>query len=492
MRPCTAHAPWLARDVPLPATPPGRCLESPFEHGIGVNAAIGMALFAGAALLAGLANLAIDRLRLQPRRYSPWNDVLDRLLGRHVPRVRGTPLSRRPDAGRRAGRRKHSGRRAERIAPRGWLDLLPIVGWLRLRREEPLHGRGFWIRPLLIELCTGLLAVALYLWEVVQQRIVPAELLGAASADQWADVLTQVYAAHMALLLMMTAATWIDIDELYIPDGITVPGTLLGLLLAALMPEALLPVATLAAADQAPQLDTLVLNAPRLPGDWPAVLQAGKLSALAIALACLWLWCFALLPRVWRLGRGFRIAAALFWRRLRREAFTYQVLAVGLAASGGAVAAWLVGGAVWEGLLTALVGMAVGAVVVWTVRLAGALVLRREAMGFGDVTLMAMIGAFLGWQAVLIAFFLSPFFALVPGVLMWISRGRLHLEIPFGPFLCCGALATIFFWRPLWRQVEPVFEYAGLVPAVLAACVPLLLALLLLLRGVKRLLGVAD
>jgi prepilin signal peptidase PulO-like enzyme (type II secretory pathway) len=292
--------------------------------------------------------------------------------------------------------------------------------------------------------------------------------------------------------MLMTAATWIDIDELYIPDGITVPGTLLGLLVAAWMPGALLPVATLPAVDQPPRLDTLVLNAPRLPGEWPSVLQAGTPSALAISLACLGLWCFALLPRVWRAGRGVRTATALFVRRLRRDPFTYRVLAVGLVASGGVLAAWLVGGPAWQGLLSALLGMTVGAVIVWTVRLAGALILRREAMGFGDVTLMAMIGAFLGWQAVLVAFFLSPFFALVPGLLMWISRGRLHLEIPFGPFLCCGALATIFFWRSLWMQVEAVFEHAGLVPAVLAACVPLLLALLLLLRLVKRMLGVAD
>ena len=42
----------------------------------------------------------------------------------------------------------------------------------------------------------------------------------------------------------------------------------------------------------------------------------------------------------------------------------------------------------------------------------GSLALRREAMGFGDVTLMAMIGAFLGWQAAVLTFFLAPFFGL--------------------------------------------------------------------------------
>ena len=60
--------------------------------------------------------------------------------------------------------------------------------------------------------------------------------------------------------------------------------------------------------------------------------------------------------------------------------------------------------------------MAVGAAVIWTIRFIASVILKREAMGFGDVTLMAMIGAFLGWQAVIIVFFLSPFAGAVVGV----------------------------------------------------------------------------
>ena len=77
---------------------------------------------------------------------------------------------------------------------------------------------------------------------------------------------------------------------------------------------------------------------------------------------------------------------------------------------------------------------------VWAVRIIGAIVLRREAMGFGDVTLMAMIGAFLGWQPCLVIFFLAPFAGLVVGVLRLILfRDR---EIPYGPFLCLAALGS--------------------------------------------------
>jgi len=53
---------------------------------------------------------------------------------------------------------------------------------------------------------------------------------------------------------------------------------------------------------------------------------------------------------------------------------------------------------------------------IWSVRIIGGWSLGREAMGFGDVTLLAMIGTFLGWQACLLVFFLAPFAGIVIGV----------------------------------------------------------------------------
>ena len=73
-------------------------------------------------------------------------------------------------------------------------------------------------------------------------------------------------------------------------------------------------------------------------------------------------------------------------------------------------------------MLTALVGLAASGGIVWAVRLIGTAALRREAMGFGDVTLMMMIGAFLGWQAGLMLFFLAPFAGLVIGLLQFVLR----------------------------------------------------------------------
>ena len=65
-----------------------------------------------------------------------------------------------------------------------------------------------------------------------------------------------------------------------------------------------------------------------------------------------------------------------------------------------------------QGLWVGLEGLLVGAGLTQFVRKSASFALRREAMGFGDVTLMGMIGAFMGWQAAVLTFFLAPFLGL--------------------------------------------------------------------------------
>jgi len=66
-----------------------------------------------------------------------------------------------------------------------------------------------------------------------------------------------------------------------------------------------------------------------------------------------------------------------------------------------------------------------------------------ESMGGGDVKLMAMIGAFLGWQLALVTFFLAPFFGIVIGLYNLVAK-KDH-TIPYGPFLSLAALVAIFW-----------------------------------------------
>jgi len=394
-------------------------------------------LFAVGALLGSLANLAIYRLAWLRRAISPWSP----------------PLPEAP--------------------PRRRTDRLPLVGWLGLRREAPLHGPGFWVRPMLLELLVGLGLAALYWWEIGQQglwRHVPLP-----PGQLPAGIIHGQFLCHAALLWLMLVASVIDIDELIIPDAITVPGTLLGLAIAALFPWTLLPAG----------LGGHGFLHVAAPNPWPAWLRGlPNLAPLAIGLGCWWLWCLGLLHRTWYSRHGWRRAVQLMVARLVRAPSTPRVLLVGAAGTGAISGVWFWGGVPWMGLLTALVGMAAGGGLIWLVRIIGRAVLQREAMGFGDVTLMAMIGVFLGWQSCLVVFFLAPLAGLVIGLALLVLRRE--SVIPYGPFLCLAAAATIVEWSPIWQRISlPLGILGSLIPVVVAVMMVVMIPLLWIVRVVR-------
>ena len=75
--------------------------------------------------------------------------------------------------------------------------------------------------------------------------------------------------------------------------------------------------------------------------------------------------------------------------------------------------------------------------------LLGDLIFKKESMGGGDVKLLAMVGAFLGWELALLTFFIAPFFGAVYGIIEKIRTK--DSAIAYGPFLVCGALISMFF-----------------------------------------------
>jgi leader peptidase (prepilin peptidase)/N-methyltransferase len=408
------------------------------------------------------------------------------------------------------------GPRDERTAPRRPTDRLPILGWWGLRREAPIHGPRFWVRPMLVELLMGVGFAALYWWEVGRQGLLTEQFAALSkgglvpvglAAPTWITLAT--FASHALLITLMAAASLIDIDEKLIPDEVTVPGTLLGLTLATLLPMSLLPHAAIQ--DAAPAVGVKValpLDADAeggtltvepttfaAPADWPAVLAGPhNIRALAIGLGCYALWCFALTPRLWRRRRGLAFGLAILLARVRRELARPPLLWIMLAGFVAIPLVWYYDGAPWAGLLTALVGMIGASALVWAVRIVGSAALRREALGFGDVLLMMMIGTFVGWQAGVMVFFLSPFAALFVGLLQLILRR--DDEIYYGPFLCLATLAVVVRWGHFWNADTPlqqVFDVWWLVPTLLAAAVVLLGAMLVLWRNLKEgLFGQAD
>jgi leader peptidase (prepilin peptidase)/N-methyltransferase len=78
-------------------------------------------------------------------------------------------------------------------------------------------------------------------------------------------------------------------------------------------------------------------------------------------------------------------------------------------------------------------------------------VVPREAMGFGDVKFMAMIGAFLGWQAAVFAIFAASVVGAVVGLLQkGLFREQWSRPLPFGPYLALGAFLWIFTGASIW------------------------------------------
>lgn len=149
-----------------------------------------------------------------------------------------------------------------------------------------------------------------------------------------------------------------------------------------------------------------------------------------------------------------------------------------------------------HGLLVSVAGLLVGGGVTWGVRILGQLVLRREAMGFGDVILMAVIGSFLGWQPALMAFVLAPAFAILAlPVQLLVHRDR---YIPYGPYLSLGAVAVLMAFRPLWSGfggwggAGGMFDLGPLLVVILAVMAVLFWGTLILVQGAKRVLGIQD
>ena len=108
------------------------------------------------------------------------------------------------------------------------------------------------------------------------------------------------------------------------------------------------------------------------------------------------------------------------------------------------------------GIRDSLLGVVLGAGILYGIAWGYYLWRREEGLGMGDVKMLAMIGAFLGWKAVLVTMVLSSFSGALIGVaLMAVERGTMKRALPFGTFLAVAALAAMFVGEPL------VAWYAG-------------------------------
>ena len=95
-----------------------------------------------------------------------------------------------------------------------------------------------------------------------------------------------------------------------------------------------------------------------------------------------------------------------------------------------------------------LMGYLIGGGIVWATRILGTLGTGKEAMGLGDVHLLAAVGACLGWIDAVLTFFGAAFVALGWTILSRIFSGRLQRMLPFGPHLAVSAILVLLL-KPL-------------------------------------------
>lgn len=418
-------------------------------------------LFLVGVAVAGQLNRGIYRLAWNARRIGPWSPPPDE------------------------------------VPPRHWSDRIPVLGWWGLRRESPWQGRAYWVRPMLLELGTGVAFALLYWFETERFLLWPAlpELAPPSPA-----VLHAQFLSHIVLICLMIVATFIDFDEQTIPDAITVTGTVAAMLLAVAIPYSALPTLHDPAWDL-PSTHHLVLTSSTTvqpwwegglggPYSWPPLLDG--YAGLMLGVLGIWAWCLAILHKTWTLRHGFVAALRYLVASVLRRRTWPLPLALGISLSLVIVVTWLAAADPvsprWQSLLTAVAGICFGGGLIWAVRVVGGHALGVEAMGFGDVTLMAMIGAFLGWQTALLIFFVAPLAALGIAAAQRIFSGDQH--IAFGPYLCLAAVIVLCTWNGLWNQwARPMFSLGWFIPAVLACCLLLMGGMLGFWRIVRSTLG---
>jgi leader peptidase (prepilin peptidase)/N-methyltransferase len=269
-----------------------------------------------------------------------------------------------------------------------WYDNIPLLSWLVLtgkcRQCKAVISFRYW----LVECLTASAFYGLY--------------------RQYG--LDWVLLAYLVMVSGFIVAAFVDFAIREIPDEVSVGGMGAGIVLSVLIPRL-----------HAPGHEELLL---------------GSFLAGALVLACVGLgfiypvFCKHLMEQEDasdRMAKGLVLGALLTVAVVNANASHLPVL----------VAPHLLA------LSASLSGLIVGGGAVYAMGLVGDIIFKKESMGGGDVKLMAMAGAFLGWKLALLAFFIAPFFGAVYGIIEKIRTK--DSAIAYGPFLIMGVLVSQFW-----------------------------------------------
>jgi leader peptidase (prepilin peptidase)/N-methyltransferase len=274
------------------------------------------------------------------------------------------------------------------LQPVPWYDNLPLLSYWLLRGRCRMCGARFSARYFFVELLTGLGFAGLFYLEVVQ-NVHALDALARRRVEIQHGVIPaegwMIFAYHALLLSFLIVASAIDLEHMEIPPPVTFSGTLVGLAGGALF-WPWLPAAT-------------VLQDQNLVGRVP-------------------------LPALLEFRSG--IYAWPVWHTLP---------------------SWLPFSSWRTGLITGLAGALAGVVVLRAIGYLFSKGRGRQGIGLGDADLMMMIGSFLGWQPVVVSFFVAVFPGLLFGIIQLVLRG--NKPFPYGPSLAVGGLLTCLGWQRL-------------------------------------------
>ena len=108
---------------------------------------------------------------------------------------------------------------------------------------------------------------------------------------------------------------------------------------------------------------------------------------------------------------------------------------------------------------SSLLGLLIGGGALYTIAVLYYLIRKQEGMGGGDIKLLAMIGAFLGWQSLLFVIFFSSLTGTFVGIAAMIQQRKGGAtRIPFGPFLSLAALVFLFFHEQIFYYFKLYME----------------------------------
>ena len=103
-------------------------------------------------------------------------------------------------------------------------------------------------------------------------------------------------------------------------------------------------------------------------------------------------------------------------------------------------------------ILSRMLGAVIGAGITLLIAIVGSIAFRKEAMGAGDIKLMAMIGIYLGWWPhIPFTLLAASVFGSIIGLVLILFRGKkMDTAVPFGPFLAIGALLSLLHGETIW------------------------------------------